>query len=220
MTTKTMFLTSLVPGLFTSIGTYELMRDRGAPTLNSSGEGESHKEGEVSEKKEESHTADSTPKEKSTIPEATATNESKEAQNQTYSQYLTSKNLTLVDASTPVETLKNILLHRMFPHYRKAFSFTPGQMFEGSPEINFNGEDKEVNGKTLYILKKNTDQEAESLRSSCVAALNKPIKGNEDADIYRLKAWCTIPTISDVLVRHKFELPKTDDQWKAILQSE
>lgn len=165
MTIKTGVITSLIPSLITGLGTYELLRDRESHSLNTTNE-----ESQSEEKNEGSTEHVTTPV------------------LQSYREYLTSKNLNLVNANTSSETLKNILLHRMFPHYRKPFSFSPNQMFEGSPEINFKGEDKTKDGKSLYILSKNTDDEATSLKNACISALDKTKDSKDDAQLYRLKA--------------------------------
>lgn len=163
MTIKTGVITSLIPSLITGLGTYELLRDKGNHSLNTTN-GESHDEVKNN------------------------TEHATEQVLQSYREYLISKHLSLVKDDTSTETLKNILLHRMFPHYRKPFSFTPNQMFEGSSEINFKGEDKTKDGKSIYVLSKNTDDEATALKNACISALNKPKSSTDDAQLYRLKA--------------------------------
>lgn len=222
MTLKGKFAIGLLPTVLSGLGTYELLRRNGHSLNHDAG----HKTNEVPVENGGSQDKEQTSKEaeidasSGQKPDEPATSEPKL---QSYKEYLESKNITLVDGKTQPEVLKNILLHRMFPHYRKNFTFAKDQMFMGSPEINFKGKSVQGKNKSLFILDKHDDQGANSLRDACIAALEKgkpeDKENKSDLQTYRLKAWCSVPTIKDVLIRHKFKLLKSDD-WEKILDSD
>lgn len=64
-------------------------------------------------------------------------------------------------------------------------------MFKGSPEIHFKGTTYKKNGKTMFILQPNTNEEAEALRKACIDALSrekpKDEKGKIDRQIRKLR---------------------------------
>lgn len=152
----------------------------------------------------------------------TSKNSAKGAKGQTYREYINSldankgKNILWVGEGATKYELKNIMLQRMFPQYRDSFVWPKDVMFEGSPEIHFRGETHTKNGKNLYILKRNTDEEAEALKKACIEALNREKPADEggkvDRQVRKLRFWCSVPTIEDVLQRHKFKIPETDDE--------
>lgn len=219
MAVRTRVVVGLVPTLFSGFGTYELLR-----------KGEGHSLSQTNKKvaKEESGAegADNGVLGENDGREVENETPKLESRNLSYKQVLLSKSphLEIIGDGTPSDVVKNIILHRMFPHFRGVFTFERDKMFDGSPKMTLQGEVRTHNNKKLYILGKNTESDVKNLKDACGAALEKPQKqvqdNGEDPQIYRLKAWCTIPTIRDVLQRHRFEILKQDGEWRQILESE
>lgn len=110
----------------------------------------------------------------------------------------------------------------MFPHYRRNLSYNDNRIFEGNKEIKLKSQTFRLNNKTIQVLKENSDADIQNLKDSCINALNQKRPNNDkiDPQIYKIKAWCTIPTIKQNFERHKFVIPTQDSDWKKILESE
>lgn len=140
----------------------------------------------------------------------------------TYLETFMEEKLTVVGENTTKEQLENILLGRMFPNYRKEHKQSANQLFTGSPEIKLSGTIRKNSvGREMFILGKNVQKDLDGWKRACVAALNKkPTDPNNHSQKYRLKEWCTVSTVRKVLLRHKFRMPTSEEQWKDILKSE
>lgn len=205
MTLKAKIATVLITTICSGVGTYELLRSRGGNSLDAKdNHGADAEEFEPNERDEDDSSAektDSTPSQNPDVEKESGAKENAPAQEKgidarekpelkLYREYLTYKKIELFDENTDKEIIKNTLLHRLLPHYRSSFKLRENNMFDGSSEIKFKGENvRGADGKTIYILKKNQDQEVEKLRKECIIALNKerPTDKKYDPQFYKLK---------------------------------
>ncbi|GCE63890.1 hypothetical protein MHSWG343_08970 [Candidatus Mycoplasma haematohominis] len=145
----------------------------------------------------------------------------------TYGSSLTESKFTLVDDDTTKDVLLNILMERLDPSKDQELDFADDRLFKGSKPVKYPVQVfTKTDGKTLTTLKKPDEQYTESHKQACIEALKQPYDStNNDskAQLARLREWCTIPTIKDVLSRHKFTLLRTDNNtndadWKEIIK--
>lgn len=116
---------------------------------------------------------------------------------QTYREYIDGleinkgKKILWVDENTSVDDIKNMMLQKMFPQYRRSFVWHENRMFLGSPSVHFVGEWHEKGSRKIYILKKHTNEEVEKLRRACMEALKrkKPEdqEGKMDKQVYKIR---------------------------------
>lgn len=137
----------------------------------------------------------------------------------TYSEILQKKGKKMVSSQTTNDSMQNILLSRMFPNYKSNHSYKENQLFSGSPSIVLKGKNQENNNAKLFVMEKNEDADLTKLRNACVQALSQTAETSKN-EIYKLKEWCTVPQVKDVLKRHKFKLISSDEHWKQVIQGE
>lgn len=137
----------------------------------------------------------------------------------TYSKIFQKMGKKIVDSETTADSLKNILLSRMFPNYKGSHVYSENQLFSGSPKITLTGNEIKDGKIKLFIMDKNGEEDANKLRSACISALSQTAE-NLDREIHKLREWCTVSQVRDVLRGHKFRLASTNEQWKKIIGGE
>ncbi|GCE63399.1 hypothetical protein [Candidatus Mycoplasma haematohominis] len=151
----------------------------------------------------------------------------------TFGSELKSKNYTLVDQNTSESIVLNILMERLDPT-KSSLIYYDNQRFQGSPRVEFKTQtfNSQIGQKSyaLTILQKPDQKYVEPWKQACIESLKKPYTDDSQGkktnynELARLREWCTVPTISQVLKRHKLTPLNTDvaqtiddSKWKTVI---
>ncbi|WP_216083034.1 hypothetical protein [Candidatus Mycoplasma haematohominis] len=153
----------------------------------------------------------------------------------TYGSELVRNKYKLVDSNTEEAVLLNIMMERLDPTKDK-LKYEENKRFSVSPEIEFGFKEfkSSLDGKeySTTVLQKPDSKYVDPWRQACIQALAvevteaqwKDTSSNEGKEMARLREWCTIPTVEQVLKRHKLtplntdESKNTDDEkWREVI---
>ncbi|WP_216082983.1 hypothetical protein [Candidatus Mycoplasma haematohominis] len=165
--------------------------------------------------------------------ESQAATNSSTSNQETFGSKLQSSRFTLVDNSTSDDVILNIIMERMDPTKDK-LTYNNKQRFQENPKVDFLTKtfSSSVGGVSysLTVLQKPNKSVVEPWKKACIEALKKPYVDDSTGtkvnynELARLREWCTIPTIEDVLKRHKLtplstdvSQTKDDETWKEVI---
>ncbi|GCE63996.1 hypothetical protein MHSWG343_10040 [Candidatus Mycoplasma haematohominis] len=153
----------------------------------------------------------------------------------TYGSLLKEKQYQLVETNTSNDIILNIMMERLDPT-KNSLKYSKKQRFSVSEEVTFGTKTftSQVGDKSysLTILQKPDQQYIEPWKKSCIQALSVEViktkvedsKTQEYSEMAKLREWCTIPTVDQVLRRHKLtplntdvDNHKDDAEWKKVI---
>ncbi|WP_216083008.1 hypothetical protein, partial [Candidatus Mycoplasma haematohominis] len=150
----------------------------------------------------------------------------------TYGTELTKKSFTLVNESTEDSIILNIMMERLDPT-KANLTYGSGQRFKTSSQVVFGHKTfTSTVGNSNYsltVLQKPNVSYVAAWKTACVTALNTVVtaevetrNSQEYNELARLREWCTVPKVDDVLKRHKFKPLSTTDEkddakWKEVI---
>ncbi|GCE63531.1 hypothetical protein MHSWG343_05280 [Candidatus Mycoplasma haematohominis] len=153
----------------------------------------------------------------------------------TYGSLLIDKKYELVKADTSNDIILNIMMERLDPT-KDSLSYSQGQRFSVSSPVTFGTKkfDSQIGGKnySLTVLQKPQDTFIDPWKQACIQALAVEVTKEkveksgttEYSEMAKLREWCTIPTVDQVLRRHKLtplntntEDTKDDEEWKTVI---
>ncbi|GCE63922.1 hypothetical protein MHSWG343_09290 [Candidatus Mycoplasma haematohominis] len=151
----------------------------------------------------------------------------------TYGSELKEVGYQLVETSTDKSVLLNIMMERLDPT-KSSLTYTATTRFSVSPQVAFKTKEfKSRVGSTDYsltVLQKPDEKYVDEWKTACITALDKDVtkeqlkvnSSNEGKELARLREWCTIPSVEQVLRRHKLKPLNTgnssdDEKWKKVI---